>query len=265
MAHATAAAGSGSTVASAATLRAATATETRGKWRALFRIAGIGALLTGILIPLQIVAFIVWPLPEGGVVQWFDLFQESPLIALISYDLVMMVEEVLLIPIVLALYLLLRRTSPSLALLACVMWLVSVALFIGSNTAFDMLALSGGYAEAATETERAAYLAAGQAALTGYMQNGTAFVAGYLLASVAGVLVGIAMLRSTAFPRLAGWAAITGNLLGVGLFLPGMGVLLAIGSVVILIVWYLLIGWRMVRLDEWRQADVQAAVGPPIN
>ena len=217
-------------------------------WRLLFRVAAIGALLTAILIPLQVVAFIVWGLPQGGVLEWFQLFEDNPVVALISYDLVMLIEEVLLVPIIIALFVVLRRSSRSLAAMATGLWLVSVALFIASNTAFDMLALSSGYAEASTATERAAYLAAGQAALTSYMEYGTAFVVGYVLASVAGILVGVAMLRSSAFPAIAGWVAIIANLLGLALFVPGIGVWLSIGSVLLLIVWYAVVGWRLLRL-----------------
>lgn len=222
--------------------------DTAQSWKGLFQIAGIGAILTGVLIPLQIVAFIVWPLPEGGVVEWFELFQDSPFIGLVSFDLAILLEEVLLIPIALAMYLLLRRGSESLMLIAAAAWFVSIALFVGSNTGFEMLALSGNYAEAASEAERAQVLAAGQAMLTAYMEQGSSFVVGYLLASLAGMLVGIGMLRTRVFPRLAAWAAIVANLLGLGLFVPGIGVLLSIVSVVILIVWYLLVGWRLMRL-----------------
>jgi hypothetical protein len=224
------------------------------QWRLLFRVAGLGALLTALLIPLQIVAFIVWPLPEGGVAEWFELFQKSPFIGLISFDLVILLEEVLLIPIVLALYVVLRRTSGSLALTAAGMWFVSIALFVGSNTGFEMLALSTGYAEAATQVERATYLAAGQTMLSQYMEQGSSFVVGYVLASLAGILVGFAMLRSTRFPPFAGWAAIVANVLGLGLFLPGIGVLLSIASVLILIAWYAAVGWRLIRLPALEEA-----------
>jgi fatty acid desaturase len=67
------------------------------------------------------------------------------------------------------------------------------------------------------------------------------------------VLVGydelLSLLRNRTFPRIAAWAAIVANLLGLALFAPGIGVLLSIVSVVILIAWYLLVGWRLLRLD----------------
>lgn len=224
------------------------------RWRLLFSVAGIGALLTALLIPLQIVAFIVWQPPDGGVTEWFELFQDSPFIGLVSFDLVILLEEVLVIPIALALYVVLRRSSASLALMAAGMWFVSIALFVGSNTGFEMLALSNGYAEAATQAERATYLAAGQAMLTAYMEQGSSFVVGYVLASLAGMLIGLAMLRSTVFPRIAAWAAIVANILGFGLFLPGIGVPLSIVSVFILIAWYALVGWRLLRLPAVEEA-----------
>ena len=181
-------------------------------------------------------------------VQWFEVFQDSALIGLISFDLAILLEEVLLVPIILAMYVLLRRTSESLMLIAAALWLLSVALFIGSNTGFEMMALSNGYAAAGTEAGRAAYVAAGQAMLAAYMQQGSSFVMGYLLAATAGTLVGIGMLRNRVFSRVAAWAAIIANILGLGLFLPGYGVLISLGSVVILIVWYLLIGRRLLQL-----------------
>ena len=226
------------------------------RWKGLYRVAGLGALLTGLLIPLQIVAFIAWPPPiEGTVADWFDLFQRSPVIGLVSFDLAILLEEVLLIPIVLALYLLLRQESESLMAIAAGLWLVSIALFIASNTGFEMLALSQGYADAATDAQRSDYLAAGQAMLASYMEQGSAFLIGYLLASLAGVLAGIAMLRNSVFSRWAAYAVIGGNLLGLGLFVPTVGVPLAIGSVFVLIAWYLLIGWRLLRLAAEARPD----------
>jgi hypothetical protein len=227
--------------------------EGEARYRGLYRAAGLGALLTAVLIPLQVVAFIAWPLPEGGALDWFAIFRENPLRGLLSYDLLILLEEALLIPTVLALYLLLHRQSASLMLVTAGFWFVSIALFIGANTGFEMLTLATRHAEAATEAERAAYLATGEGMLAAYMGNGTSFVVGYVLASVAGILVGVAMLRAPVFHRSAAYAAIIANVLGFGLFLPGIGILLSLVSVVILCFWYAVIGWRLVRLPAGGQ------------
>lgn len=203
--------------------------------------------MTALLIPLQVVAFIAWPLPEGGAAEWFALFRQDPVRGLVSYDLLILVEEVLLVPIALALYTLLRTKSPALMLVAVAMWLVSIALFIGANTGFEMLTLAGRHAEAATEADRIAYLAAGEGMLAAYMGYGTSFVMGYVLASIAGILVGVAMLRDAMFHRAAAYAAIVANALGFGLFLPGIGILLSLLSVLILVIWFAFIGWGLLR------------------
>jgi hypothetical protein len=221
-----------------------------GRYAALYRVAGAGALLTALLIPLQVVAFIVWPLPGGGAAEWFAVFRENPFRGLVSYDLLILLEEALLIPIVLALYMLLHRRSASLMLVVAGFWFVSIALFIGANTGFEMLTLATRHAEATDEAARLTYLATGEGMLAAYMGNGTSFVVGYLLATVAGILVGGAMLRTQVFHRSAAYAVIAANVLGFGLFLPGIGILLSLASVVILCVWYAAIGWRLVRLPE---------------
>jgi hypothetical protein len=218
------------------------------RWIGLYRAAGAGALLTALLIPVQVVAFIVWPLPEGGAADWFAVFRDEPIRGLVSYDLLILLEEALLIPIVLALYTLLSPRSPSLMLVTAGFWFVSIALFVGANTGFEMLTLATHHAKATDEAARAAYLATGEGMLAAYMGNGTSFVVGFVLASVAGVLVGFAMLRTPVFHRLAAYAVIVANVLGFGLFLPGIGILLSLVSVVILCVWYAVIGARMIRL-----------------
>lgn len=233
---------------------AATGAEVAGRidphYVALYRVAGAGAILTALLIPLQVVAFIVWALPEGGAANWFTVFRENPVRGLVSYDALILLEEVFLIPIVLALFVLLERGARSTMAVAASMWLVSIALFIGANTGFEMLTLATRHAEAADEAARSAFLAAGEGMLAAYMGNGTSFVMGYLLATIAGLLVGAAMLRSPLFHRGAAWAVIVANVLGFGLFLPDVGIVLSLVSVLILVAWYALIGWRLVRLPR---------------
>lgn len=219
------------------------------RWKGLYTIGGVAALVTVALIPLQVVAFVLWPPPlNGPVTEWFTLFQSNWLIGLLSLDLLLLVDYVLLIPIVLALYAALRRAAESLMAIGIALFFVAIALYFASNTAFEMLALSGQYATATTDGQRATYLAAGQAMLATY--QGTAFHVSYILASIAGIIVTAVMLRSQVFSRVAAVAGLLGYVVGLALYLPIVGIFLSVLSAVVLWIWYALVGWRLLQLGR---------------
>ena len=173
-------------------------------------------------IPIQVLVFIVWPPPlEGTAVDWFALFQDNRLVGLLDLDLLLVADNVLLVPILLALYVLLRRDSESLMAMATAFGFLGIVFFIASNPAFEMLSLSHQYAAATTEAQRSTFLAAGEAMLATW--QGTAFQAAYLLGSFAGIMIGAVMLRSAVFSNLTGWMAILGNAIGLGLYVPASG------------------------------------------
>lgn len=218
-------------------------------WRPLYRVGGLAALITAVLIPTQIIVFIVWPPPfEGTASEWFSLFQDNWLLGLLSLDLLLLVDYILLVPIVLALYVALRRASESLMAVATALYFVALAVYFASNTAFEMLSLSEGYAAATTDAQRAVYLAAGQTMLATF--EGTAFQVSYVLASVAGIMIGAVMLRSKVFGRVAAFALILGDVIGLGLYIPTIGIFLSVISVPILWVWYVLITRRFFQLGS---------------
>jgi hypothetical protein len=225
--------------------------ETRSDtvWRPLYRAGGVAALITAVLVPIQIVVFIAWPPPlEGTAIDWFTLLQDNWLLGLMSLDLLLMVDYVMLIPIVLALYVALRWINASLMTVASALYFVSIAAYFASNTAFEMLSLSDQYAAATTYSQRAMYLAAGQAMLATF--EGTAFQVSYVLASVAGIIIGAVMLRSDIFGRVAAYALILGDVIGLGLYVPMIGIFLSVISVPVLWVWYVLIARRLIQLGS---------------
>jgi hypothetical protein len=116
------------------------------------------------------------------------------LLGLLGLDLVLMIDYVLFIPIVLALYVVLRPVHAAWAAIGTALFGVAIAGYFASNTSLEMLSLSRGYADAGTTAQKAVYLAAGQAMLATF--QGTAFYVSYVLGSLAGVLVGMAMLKS---------------------------------------------------------------------
>jgi len=214
----------------------------------LYRVGAIAALITLLLIPIQAVVFIAWP-PPITAAGYFALLQSNKLLGLLSLDLLYVVDNALLIPIFLALYVALRRDSQPFMALGLGFGLVGIASLFASNTAFDMLSLSDGYAAATTEAQKAMYLAAGQAMLATYA--GTAYHVSYVLGSLAGIVVSAVMLRSRSFGKAAGYLGIISNVLGFGLYVPTIGVYLSLLSVVpFLAIWYALVALRLWRLGS---------------
>jgi hypothetical protein len=167
----------------------------------------------------------------------------------------MLFDQVLMIPIILALYVALRRSNQSLMAIGSVMACIAIAAYYASRDAtFAMLALSQQYAAASTEAQRAVYLAAGQAMLASY--NGTAFHLSYNLGQIAGIIISAVMLGNPLFGKVAAYAGILGNLIGFGLYIPAVGIYISLFSVVGLWIWYLLIARRFWQLGHQAEASL---------
>jgi hypothetical protein len=217
------------------------------RWASLYRVGAVAALVSALFIPVQVAVFIAVPPPlDGTAVDWFTLLHHHRLAGLIDLDLLLVADNVLLIPIFLALYPILRRAHESITAMAMALGSVGILMYIASNPAIQMATLADRYADATSDTGRATASAAGEATLA--MWQGTAFQTAYLLGSVAGILIGLVMLRSTAFGTAAGWLAILANTIGFGLYIPVIGVYIAVFSVVFLEGWYLLTARRLHQL-----------------
>jgi hypothetical protein len=119
-----------------------------------------------------------------------------------------------------------------------------------------MLSLSDQFAAATTEAQRSAALAAGQALLASW--EGTAFQVSYVVGQLAGIIIGIVMLRSSLFGRVVPGALIIGNVLGFGYYLPTAGLTISAFSGMVLWVWFILIARSLFRLGRGRASSVHA-------
>jgi hypothetical protein len=111
-----------------------------------------------------------------------------------------------------------------------------------------MLTLSNQYAAATTDAQRSLLEASGQAMLAIY--QGTAFDVSYVLLSVAPLIISVVMLRSSAFGKVTAYVGILANAIGLGLFVPAIGVFLSLISIVGLLIWYILIARRLFTLAQ---------------
>lgn len=215
-------------------------------WRLLCITGGTAALVIAMLIPLQAIIFMASPPPES-VLDYFALFQTNRLLGLLDLDLLMIIDQLLMVPILLALYLILRRFGASVMLISTALAFVAIAAYLASREAtITLMVLSDQYSAAASEAQRAMLLGAGQALLASY--NGTNFHISYNLGQFAGILISGVMLRSRLFGTIAPWAGILGNLVGWGLYVPGIGLYISLFSVIGLWVWYILIARRLLQL-----------------
>lgn len=216
-------------------------------WKSLFSIAGISAVLIALLIPIDVVTFIVWPRPTT-VAGYFDLLQSNVLLGLVSLDLLYVIDQVLVIPIVLSLYITLRRANESIVTLFSLLALVGVTAIFSANTAVGMLNLSNLYAVATTEAQRSLYLAAGEALMATFA--GSSYHVHIILGAVSLVVISVVMLQDKTFSKATAYAGILGNLMTLGLYVPVVGLLLLFLSLAFFEVWIILLARRFVQLGK---------------
>jgi hypothetical protein len=225
--------------------------------RLLYRIGAFAAVGLAVLTILHSVVFSAVGLPEN-VGAWFDLFSRSPIGGLLAFELLMVVYVVLSVPVVLALYVALRPTSGSLMGMYIALSLIGIVAFITARPAFEMLSLSNGYAAATSEAERSTYLAAGAATYAAF--HGTAFWVSYLLGSLGGLVVSAVILRGTVFSRRTAYVRIASSVFDFGLFVPGVGLFIALLSVVCLLAFNLMVARRLFLLARSPHAPLSSSV-----
>lgn len=215
------------------------------QWRGLCLSGAVAALAIVLFSMAQIVVFVLSPPPET-VAEWFMLFQRNGFLGLLDFDLLYVLDNILMIFVYLSFYSALREKSQPLMILATTIGLVAIAVYVPSNNAFSMLSLSRQYSLAATEAERSVAMAAGQTMVS--LFSGTSYVVFTVLGSVAPIMISVAVLRYGIFSKTTAWMGIIGNVLPFGLFLPEVGKYLGLLSVPFLIAWFMLTALRLLRV-----------------
>lgn len=220
----------------------------QGNWIKLLSIGGAAAIGSILLIPIQIVIFIMWP-PPTAIIEWFSLFQESWLLGLLSLDFLYILNNTFLIIIYLALYVALKRENEAWMSVAFVMGIVGATIYYSSNTGFEMLALSNQYTTATSETIKAMLLASGQTMMTIY--TGTAFNVYYVLNGIALFIIAIVMLQSKVFGKGAAyWGLIAAILMSIPSTAGTIGLIFALASLIPWIVFCILIARKLLQFAK---------------
>ena len=242
------------------------------RWTPLYKIGSAAAWIAVLIFRRWLAAeFLLFRgsgiIPFGprtmpsSVIDWFTLLHTNQLLGLILLNVFDMVNYVLVGLIFLALYAALRQANRSYTTLATALALVGIAVYLASNQAFSMLSLSDQYAVATTDAQRSMLLAAGQALLAIHDPNTLGPGAmGFLLVTVAGLMISVVILRSSVFGKITAYTGILANALGLGY---PIGVAVAPRTVVIpiiatslslsacfLVIWYVGIARRLGQLGR---------------
>jgi hypothetical protein len=175
-----------------------------GAWSA------IGVVLVGVL------EIVITFLPGGNSLQvtvqdWFSLYQRNPFLGLRNLGLMNIFLNLLTVPFYLAGWIALHgKKSEVTALLSFLMTMLAVSVFLSTNRAFPMLALSKQYASASSPADLAALEAAAKSLMAVGESHTPGTFPAFFLAESAGILLSLTMLRETVFPRAAGWAGLFG-------------------------------------------------------
>jgi hypothetical protein len=227
-------------------------------WRGLYRVGGAAALIAAIIFRRWLgaeVALFSAQGPPSTVIDWFTLLQSNRLLGLTFLDLLDIVNYALVGLMFLGLYAALRRANRSYMTLATMLGFVGIAVYFASNQAFALLALSDQYAAATTDAQRSMFLAAGQALLTmnDFLQGGGGINLSFYLVTLAGLIIAVVMLRSSIFSKVTAYVGILANVFGLGViltlaFAPPMTFIPLSASAPFLLIWYILIGLKLLRL-----------------
>lgn len=173
----------------------------------LYRVAQFLALAMLLIIPLQIAIYIISP-PPDTVRGFFELYQQNPFLGLLSLDFLYLFNNMIIVIVYLAIFVLLFQEKPVVVLLAFILGIIGVACYYPSNPAFEMLTLSHQYFQALPQ-QQLIYLAAGEAVMAGY--TGTSFDVYYVLSTICLLLFAYAIFKSPKFKKSVGlWGLVSG-------------------------------------------------------
>lgn len=210
----------------------------------LYRIAQFLTLAMLIIIPLQIIIFVISP-PPDTVKGFFELYHQNPFLGLLSLDFLYLFNNAILVIIYLALFVLLYREKPVTVLIAIILGLIGIVCYFPSNPTFEMLTLSNQYFQVLPE-QQTIYLAAGEAVIAGY--TGTSFDVYYVLSTICLLLFACAIIKSTQFKKSVGyWGLVS----GLFMIIPSSaGMLGMIFSLLSLIPWVVFIVLLMLKFKK---------------
>jgi hypothetical protein len=220
------------------------------RWKDLYKVGGLSSIVIAVSIILAIAAYFIWPYQDNTVFieTIFVALQTDLLGGLLSLDISLLLIAPLNLFLFLALYVALKQVNESYALIALILALMAVLLVVQTRPLAELTLLSDKYAEATNAAEKAQYLAAGES-LHSYF-SGTAWIIQTIFFMIAGLINSLLMLRTRFFSNATAWLGIGISIIGMGFFLPTIGILLLFLNTIGTIPWCVLVTRDFFRLGN---------------
>ena len=162
-------------------------------WNTIYKI---GAITTIIVLAGIIFDMIVGSITGGNLaelpqtaVERFNRFRGNTLLGLYNLDLLNIINQIILIPSIFALYAAHRETNQPPALLSLILFLIGTTIFVTGNTALTMLDLSHKYFATESNEQRMLLAAAGEAMLAKGSHGSLSVFIGFALPTIANALM----------------------------------------------------------------------------
>ena len=233
-------------------------------WHVLYKVGGAAAWAAAVLTLSEQIFLVFFPQPSG-ITRWIQLFQTNRLIGILDFWGLEIPMYAMFALVYLTLCLVLSKANPAITAIALMFALLGIGIFFATNNPFLMVSLSDQYAAAATDAQRSTLLAAGEAVLANTNQRAVGgFNMGLFLVSMAGLMVSIAMLRSSIFSRTTAVIGIAAHTLALADYLrqaltPSVliALLVIIPNAILLIIWLCMVGRRLYQLGLQEEKALQ--------
>lgn len=215
-------------------------------WNKLYKVGGIAAIVIVLIIPIQLVVFVLFPPPETTV-GFFELFRDNWIVGLLSLDFLYYINNGLLMLVYLGLFASLRKVDFANMLIAAIIGFTGIAVYYISTVGFEMLSTSKQYYSVDSMESRQQLLAVGQGLMARY--KGTAFDVYYVFNAITLVLISVTMYKSTDFGKSsATWGLIAGIFMMIPSTAGTLGLIFSLISLIPWIVFSILIGRRLIQM-----------------
>lgn len=184
----------------------------------------VSALCLALLISMQIGIFVIYEPPvDGSAQEWLRLFQADAVGGLLSFELLMVIYQLMSIPAYASLYLVLAPLNRHIMLLFAATSGIAIVSFLSSRPCAEMLYISQRLSESSIDGKGSIssepLVAAAEVLVAQF--HGSGFYVAYVLGSVSGTLLSIAMLQSGGlFSKTLACTRLASALLDWGLVLP---------------------------------------------